>query len=104
MDEEHWWDEAKKQNVIVDDIQDETEWVEKARAIWPDYYHTIGPDGKEVLLNLQKAEENINAILKKEAAAADNHLFLHCVLLHHLDHQPSRLGSCMGAPFLSHQH
>jgi TRAP-type transport system periplasmic protein len=48
MDEEHWWDEAKKQNVIVDDIQDETEWVEKARAIWPDYYHTIGPDGKEV--------------------------------------------------------
>jgi len=34
--------------VIVDDIADETDWVEKARAIWGDYYHTIGPDGEAV--------------------------------------------------------
>ena len=48
QDEKRWWEEARKQNVIVDDIADETEWVSKARAIWPDYYDTIGPDGKDV--------------------------------------------------------
>ena len=48
MDEERWWVEAEKQGVIVDDIADETEWVERARAIWPDYYGTIGKDGEEV--------------------------------------------------------
>ena len=48
QDEERWWKEAEKQNVIVDDIADETEWVKLARAIWPDYYNTIGPDGKDV--------------------------------------------------------
>ena len=30
----------------VTDIKDETEWVTKARAIWPEYYKTIGPDGE----------------------------------------------------------
>lgn len=48
MDEERWWAEAEKQGVIVDDIADETEWVERARAIWPNYYNTIGPDGEAV--------------------------------------------------------
>ena len=48
QDEAHWWKEAEKHGVTVDDIADETVWVEKARAIWPDYFDTIGPDGKEV--------------------------------------------------------
>jgi TRAP-type C4-dicarboxylate transport system substrate-binding protein len=48
MDELRWWAEAEKQGVTVDDIADETEWVERARAIWPDYYDTIGPDGEAV--------------------------------------------------------
>lgn len=48
IDEAHWWEKAKEQNVIVTDIEDETEWVEKARKIWPDYYQNIGPDGEMV--------------------------------------------------------
>jgi TRAP-type C4-dicarboxylate transport system substrate-binding protein len=48
MDEQRWWVEAEKQGVTVDDIADETEWVARARAIWPDYYNTIGPDGEAV--------------------------------------------------------
>jgi len=48
IDEQHWWAEAEKAGVIIDDIEDESEWIEKARAIWPDYYEKIGPDGKEL--------------------------------------------------------
>lgn len=48
LDEARWWEEAKKAGVQITEIKDETEWVEKARAIWPKYYDTIGPDGAEV--------------------------------------------------------
>jgi TRAP-type C4-dicarboxylate transport system substrate-binding protein len=46
QDEENWWKQAETAGVKVTDIKDETEWVQKARAIWPDYYKTIGPDGE----------------------------------------------------------
>jgi len=48
LDEERWWDEARKAGVKITEIKDETEWVAKARAIWPKYYDKIGPDGKEL--------------------------------------------------------
>jgi TRAP-type C4-dicarboxylate transport system substrate-binding protein len=48
LDEEKWWKEAEKHNVTVTDIKDETEWVSKARKIWPDYYKNIGTDGEMV--------------------------------------------------------
>ena len=48
IDEAKWWAEAEKAGVQITSIKDESEWVEKARAIWPDYYNTIGTDGKAV--------------------------------------------------------
>ena len=48
MDEAAWWDKARKAGVEITAIEDETEWLEKARAIWPKYYETIGADGEMV--------------------------------------------------------
>lgn len=48
LDEKRWWAEAEKAGVQITAIEDESEWIEKARAIWPDYYEKIGPDGKEL--------------------------------------------------------
>lgn len=48
IDEVKWWAEAEKAGVKITAIEDESEWIEKARAIWPDYYSTIGKDGKAV--------------------------------------------------------
>lgn len=50
LDEENWWKMAREAGVKITAIEDETEWLEKARAIWPDYYDVIGPDG-EALAN-----------------------------------------------------
>ena len=49
MDEQRWWQQARDAGVEITAIEDETEWVEKARAIWPDYYEAIGPDGDVVV-------------------------------------------------------
>ncbi len=46
LDEAAWWKKAVDAGVIVDDLKDETEWITKARSIWPNYYKTIGPDGE----------------------------------------------------------
>ena len=46
LDDEAWWKKAEAAGVKVTAIKDETEWVKRARAIWPDYYKTIGPDGE----------------------------------------------------------
>jgi TRAP-type C4-dicarboxylate transport system substrate-binding protein len=48
QDEENWWNQARAAKVIITDIKDETEWITKARAIWPEYYKTIGPDGEDL--------------------------------------------------------
>lgn len=48
LDEAAWWDKAKEAGVTVTAIEDESEWIEKARAIWPKYYDAIGSDGEEV--------------------------------------------------------
>nr|WP_306268081.1 TRAP transporter substrate-binding protein [Pararhizobium sp. IMCC3301] len=48
LDEANWWDKAREAGVEITAIEDETEWLEKARAIWPDYYDAIGPDGEMV--------------------------------------------------------
>jgi tripartite ATP-independent transporter DctP family solute receptor len=49
LDEAKWWDEAREAGVTITAIEDETEWMEKARAIWPDYYEAIGTDGEAVV-------------------------------------------------------
>lgn len=49
LDEANWWDKARKAGVEITAIEDETEWLEKARAIWPDYYDAIGTDGEMVV-------------------------------------------------------
>jgi tripartite ATP-independent transporter DctP family solute receptor len=49
LDEANWWDKAREAGVTITAIEDETEWMEKARAIWPDYYETIGTDGEAVV-------------------------------------------------------
>ena len=49
LDEAQWWDQAREAGVEITAIEDETEWLEKARAIWPEYYDSIGPDGEEVV-------------------------------------------------------
>ena len=46
LDDEAWWKKAEAAGVKVTAIKDETEWMKRARAIWPDYYKTIGPDGE----------------------------------------------------------
>ncbi|MGJ8624321.1 MAG: TRAP transporter substrate-binding protein [Yoonia sp.] len=48
LDEANWWKMAREAGVEITAIEDETEWLEKARAIWPEYYEAIGPDGEEV--------------------------------------------------------
>lgn len=48
IDEEKWWAEAEEAGVTITEIEDESEWIEKARAIWPDYYEAIGTDGKDL--------------------------------------------------------
>jgi tripartite ATP-independent transporter DctP family solute receptor len=58
LDEAKWWDEAEAAGVTITAIEDETEWLEKARAIWPEYYDAIGSDGEEVV---QKALEILEA-------------------------------------------
>ncbi|WP_170432612.1 TRAP transporter substrate-binding protein [Ruegeria arenilitoris] len=50
LDEANWWEMAREAGVEITAIEDESEWLEKARAIWPDYYDAIGPDG-EVVVN-----------------------------------------------------
>ena len=49
LDEANWWDKAREAGVTITAIEDETEWMEKARAIWPDYYEAIGTDGEAVV-------------------------------------------------------
>ena len=49
LDEERWWDQAREAGVEITAIEDESEWIKKARAIWPDYYDAIGPDGDAVV-------------------------------------------------------
>lgn len=49
LDEASWWAQAEEAGVIVTAIEDESEWIERARAIWPDYYSTIGDDGEELV-------------------------------------------------------
>jgi len=46
IDEAGWWTQAEEAGVEITEIEDESEWIEKARAIWPDYYEEIGPDGE----------------------------------------------------------
>jgi len=48
LDEARWWDEARAAGVEITAIEDEAEWIEKARAIWPEYYSVIGDDGEMV--------------------------------------------------------
>lgn len=48
LDEAAWWKQAEEAGVEISEIEDESEWIEKARAIWPDYYDAIGSDGEEV--------------------------------------------------------
>ncbi|MGQ7845648.1 TRAP transporter substrate-binding protein [Granulosicoccus sp. 3-233] len=48
LDEANWWDKAREAGVEITAIENEDEWLEKARAIWPDYYEVIGDDGEEV--------------------------------------------------------
>lgn len=50
IDEAKWWAQAEEAGVEITEITDESEWIEKARAIWPDYYKDIGDDG-EALAN-----------------------------------------------------
>ncbi|MDF3382646.1 MULTISPECIES: TRAP transporter substrate-binding protein [Sulfitobacter] len=54
LDAERYWDMAREAGIEITKIEDETEWMEKARAIWPDYYDAIGPDGEQVV---EKARE-----------------------------------------------
>lgn len=49
LDEANWWEMAREAGVEITAIEDESEWLEKARAIWPEYYDAIGPDGEEVV-------------------------------------------------------
>lgn len=49
LDEANWWNKAREAGVTITAIEDETEWMEKARAIWPDYYEAIGTDGEAVV-------------------------------------------------------
>ncbi|WP_227269841.1 TRAP transporter substrate-binding protein [Roseobacter weihaiensis] len=57
MDEQRWWQQARDAGVEITAIEDETEWVEKARAIWPDYYEAIGPDGDVVVAKVMELLE-----------------------------------------------
>lgn len=57
LDEERWWEEARKAGVEITAIEDETEWLDKARAIWPDYYEVIGPDGEDIVTEAMKILE-----------------------------------------------
>lgn len=58
LDEQRWWAEAEAAGVIIDELEDQTVWIEKARAIWPEYYDVIGPDGEELVKQaLQILEE-----------------------------------------------
>jgi len=50
LDEARWWKQAEQAGVKITDIKDESPWLEKARAAWPNYYHLIGEDG-EALTN-----------------------------------------------------
>ena len=49
IDAEMWWKKAEKAGVKIDAIKDESEWIKKARAIWPEYYSAIGKDGEAVV-------------------------------------------------------
>lgn len=49
LDEAAWWVKAEAAGVEITAIEDESEWIEKARAIWPDYYDAIGTDGEAVV-------------------------------------------------------
>lgn len=57
LDEERWWDQAREAGVEITAIEDESEWIEKARAIWPDYYDAIGPDGEAVVAKVMELLE-----------------------------------------------
>lgn len=48
IDETMWWDKARESGVEITAIEDEKEWMEKARVIWPNYYEAIGSDGEAV--------------------------------------------------------
>ncbi|WP_420393673.1 TRAP transporter substrate-binding protein [Acuticoccus sp.] len=64
LDEERWWAEAEEAGVEITEIEDETEWMEKARAIWPDYYDTIGADGEELVNQATQMVEECRAELE----------------------------------------
>ena len=49
LDEARWWEQAREAGVEITAIEDESEWIERARAIWPNHYEAIGPDGEEVV-------------------------------------------------------
>lgn len=57
LDEQRWWGLAREAGVEVTAIEDESEWIEKARAIWPDYYDAIGPDGADVVAKVMELLE-----------------------------------------------
>lgn len=57
LDEQRWWQQARDAGVEITAIEDETEWVEKARAIWPEYYDAIGPDGDVVVAKVMELLE-----------------------------------------------
>lgn len=57
LDEERWWDQAREAGVEITAIEDESEWIKKARAIWPDYYDAIGPDGEAVVAKVMELLE-----------------------------------------------
>ena len=57
LDSAQWWAKARAAGIEITEIQDESEWMEKSRAIWPDYYDAIGPDGAEVVQRAMKILE-----------------------------------------------
>ncbi|CZF83004.1 TRAP transporter substrate-binding protein [Grimontia marina] len=48
LDEANWWKQAEDAGVTITTIENEAEWMEKARATWPQHYEKIGPDGEEL--------------------------------------------------------
>lgn len=49
LDEARWWAQAEEAGLKVDTLADESDWKQKARAIWPNYYSLIGSDGAELV-------------------------------------------------------
>lgn len=49
LDEERWWQQAEEAGVTITEIENEQPWIDAARAIWPEFYDEIGPDGEEIV-------------------------------------------------------